>query len=95
MATGLEKVSFHSNPKKGNGQRMFKLLHNYANLNEVVLKILTYEKGIESFFAPNGSWVFFCLCIQKLAPTVHAHSCFFLSNAISLHFFSFYYFIEG
>ena len=28
MATGLEKVSFHSNPKKGQCQRMFKLLHN-------------------------------------------------------------------
>ena len=28
-ATGLEKVSFHSNPKEGQCQRMFKLLHNY------------------------------------------------------------------
>ena len=27
-ATGLEKVSFHSNPKEGQCQRMFKLLHN-------------------------------------------------------------------
>ena len=30
-ATGLEKVSFHSNPKEGQCQRMFKLLHNYAH----------------------------------------------------------------
>ena len=30
-ATGPEKVSFHSNPKEGQCQRMFKLLHNYAH----------------------------------------------------------------
>ena len=28
VATGLEKVSFHSNPKKRQCQRMFKLPHN-------------------------------------------------------------------
>ena len=28
MATGLEKVSFHSNPKERQCQRMLKLLHN-------------------------------------------------------------------
>ena len=28
VATGLEKISFHSNPKEGKYQRMFKLLHN-------------------------------------------------------------------
>ena len=32
MATGLEKVSFHSNPKEGQYQRMLKLLHNYTHL---------------------------------------------------------------
>ena len=30
MATGLEKLSFHSNPKEGQYQRMFKLLYNCA-----------------------------------------------------------------
>ena len=30
VATGLGKVSFHSNPKEGQCQRMFKLLHNYT-----------------------------------------------------------------
>ena len=30
VATGLEKGSFHSNPKER--QRMFKLLHNYTHL---------------------------------------------------------------
>ena len=28
VATGLEKVSFHSNPKEGQFQRLFKLPHN-------------------------------------------------------------------
>ena len=32
VATGLEKVSFHSNPKERQCQRMFKLLHNYTDL---------------------------------------------------------------
>ena len=43
MATGLEKVSFHSNPKERQCQRMFKLLHNCAYLthaSKAVLKIL-------------------------------------------------------
>ena len=31
-ATGLEKVSFHSNPKERQCQRMFKLLHNCTHL---------------------------------------------------------------
>ena len=32
MATGLEKVSFHSNPKERQCQRMFKLPHNCTHL---------------------------------------------------------------
>ena len=28
VATGLEKVRFHSNPKEGQYQRMFRLPHN-------------------------------------------------------------------
>ena len=31
-ATGLEKVSFHSNPKERQCKRMFKLLHNCTHL---------------------------------------------------------------
>ena len=40
MATGLEKVSFHSNPKERQCQRMLKLLHNFSNASKVMLKIL-------------------------------------------------------
>ena len=32
MATGLEKVSFHSKPKERHCQTMFKLLHNCTHL---------------------------------------------------------------
>ena len=31
VSTGLEKVSFHSNPKEGQCQRMLKLEHNCAH----------------------------------------------------------------
>ena len=42
VATGLEKVSFHSNPKERQCQRMLKLLHNCTHLThcKVMLKIL-------------------------------------------------------
>ena len=42
VATGLEKVSFHSNPEERWYQRMFKLLHYCAHLifSKVMLKIL-------------------------------------------------------
>ena len=33
LATGLEKVSFHSNPKERQCQRMFKLPHNCPHLS--------------------------------------------------------------
>ena len=32
VAPGLEKVSFHSNPKEGQCQRMFKLPHDFSHL---------------------------------------------------------------
>ena len=32
VTTGLEKVSFHSNPKERQSQRMLKLLHNCTHL---------------------------------------------------------------
>ena len=42
VATGLEKVSFHSNSKERQCQRMLKLPHNYTHLTsyQVMLKIL-------------------------------------------------------
>ena len=44
VATGLEKVSFHSNPKERQCQRMLKLLHNdfalLSHNSKVMLKVL-------------------------------------------------------
>ena len=42
VATGLEKVSFHSTPKERQCQRMLRLPHNCTHLTEgkVMLKIL-------------------------------------------------------
>ena len=42
MATGLEKFSFHSNPKERQCQRTFKLPHNalISHASKVMLKIL-------------------------------------------------------
>ena len=55
VATGLEKVSFHSNPKERQCQRMFKLLHNCTHLTcKQILKILQarlqqYMKNFQMF----------------------------------------------
>ena len=42
VATGLEKVSFHSNPKERQCQQLFKVPHNavISNASKVMLKIL-------------------------------------------------------
>ena len=42
VATGLEKVSFHSNPEEGQWQRMFKLPHItlISHASKIMLKIL-------------------------------------------------------
>ena len=42
MITRLEKVSFHSNPKEGQCQKMFKLSYNcfHFECSKVMLKIL-------------------------------------------------------
>ena len=41
LCTGLEKVSFHSNPKERQCQIMLKQLHNFiSHTNKVMLKIL-------------------------------------------------------
>ena len=42
VATGLQKVSFHSNPKEGQSQRIFKLptIALISHASKVMLKIL-------------------------------------------------------
>ena len=45
VATGLEKVSFHSNPKERQCQRMFKLLYNCTHVM------------CQQDYAQNPSWL--------------------------------------
>ena len=48
VATGLEKVSFHSSPKEWQCERMFKLLLGcYSHASKVVLKVL--QAGLQQF----------------------------------------------
>ena len=48
VATGLEKVSFHSNPKERQCHRLFKLPHKCTHLtNKVMLKIL--QAGLQQY----------------------------------------------
>ena len=42
VATGLEKVSFHSNPKERQGQRMLKLPHNCTHLKILQARLRQY-----------------------------------------------------
>ena len=42
VATGLEKVSFHSNPKERQSQRMLKLPHNCIHLTPVIYQSIIH-----------------------------------------------------
>ena len=53
VATGLEKVSFHSNPRERQGQRMLKLLHNCTHLT-LAKKCSKFSKqGFSSMWTVN------------------------------------------
>ena len=51
VATGLEKISFRSNPKEKQCQRMFKLLHNCTHLNGKPLQYSCLENPMG-----GGAW---------------------------------------
>ena len=59
VATGLEKISFHSNPKEGQCQRMFKLPHNYniSHAIKVMLKILQASTISEPRTSRYSNWI--------------------------------------
>ena len=53
VATGLEKVSFHSNPKEGRGQTMFKLPHSCTHFGievALVLRLLDLPSSLDLVF---------------------------------------------
>ena len=49
VATGLEKVSFHSNPKERQCQRMFKLLHNCTHLTHYRSNVQTAQARLQQY----------------------------------------------
>ena len=47
VAPGLEKVSYHSNLKERQGQRMFKLLHNCSHLtNYCTIALISHTSKV-------------------------------------------------
>ena len=68
VATGLEEISFHSNPKEQQCQRMLKLLHSCTHLSSVQFSSLTqscltlfdpinrFTPGVYSNSCPSGQW---------------------------------------
>ena len=49
MATGLEKVSFHFNPKERQCQRMLKLLHNCTHLHASKVMLKSLQAGLQQY----------------------------------------------
>ena len=64
MATGLEKVSFHSNPKERQCQRMLKLPHNCTHLT---LRV-TYTRNLPIFQLVSNLPIFQLLDGLQLFP---------------------------
>ena len=62
LATGLEKVSFHSNTKEGQCQRMFKLLYNGTHFT---LRLCSkfFKLGFSSMWTKN--FQMYKLCLEK------------------------------
>ena len=64
VATGLEQVSFHSNLKDKQCQRMLKLLHNCTHLNMLVKWCWNFSKsGFNSMWTVN--FQMFSLDLEK------------------------------
>ena len=49
VATGLEKVSFHSNPKEWQCQTMFKLLHNCSHLTRYKVMLKSLQARLQQY----------------------------------------------
>ena len=58
VATGLEKVSFHSNPKERKCQRMFKLPHNCTHLPRLQSNAQNSASQVSTVREPGTSQIF-------------------------------------
>src|SRR5574337_1206824 len=63
VATGLEKVSFHSNPKERQCQRMLKLHHNCTHLTDTTEK-LHFHISLSCIGEGNGNPLQ-CSCLEN------------------------------
>jgi len=82
VATGLEKVSFHSNPKERQCQRMVKLLYNCTHLSSVQL-LIHVQLFITPWTATRNASLFFinsqsslkCMSIELVMTSNHLILC--------------------
>ena len=63
VATGLEKVSFHSNPKEKQCQRLLKLLHNCTDLTRQQSNAQNSPSQVSTVCEPSTSR--YSSCFQK------------------------------
>ena len=49
VTTGLEKVSFHSNPKESQCQRMLKLPHNCTHLTRCKVMLKSLQARLQQY----------------------------------------------
>jgi len=49
VATGLEKVSFHSNPRERQCQRMLKLPHNCTHLTRCKVMLKSLQARLQQY----------------------------------------------
>ena len=49
VATGLEKITFHPNPKERQGQTMFKLPHNCTHLTQLAIMLKIAQARLQQY----------------------------------------------
>ena len=100
VATGLEKVSFHSNPKERQCQSMLKLLHNCTHLTRWQIMLRTLQARLQQYMNHELPYVQagfrngrgtrdqianFCWIIRKArVPEKHLLLLYWLCQSLSL-----------
>ena len=92
VATGLEKVSFHSSPKERQCQRMFEPLHNCTHLTCLAKSCSTFSKlGFSSTWIEN--FQMFKLDLEKVESQV-ADICWIIEKQHKIHKIIYFCFID-
>ena len=66
--TGLEKLSFYSNPKEEKCQRMFKLSHNCAHFMYYQVRLKILQAGFISMWTKN--FQMYKVDLEKAEPEI-------------------------